>query len=337
MRAEDQGRPLRRAPPPATPATPATPRTEVLAAADPPLHLVFNRGSGDAPDQALQALIVEIGVPGRRRLCWHPTHGDRTHATATRAARAARDDGGVVVAVGGDGTVSAVAHEAVAHGVPMAVLPAGTFNLFARAQGLPLDPHRAAQSLLSRQLRHVAVGRAGERVFVVSASLGLHPDLIDARELDSRRFGRDRRVAWLSAMAHLWGLRRRLALQFDLDGQPARIEASTVLVSNNPVQLATLGARVPGAPGDDLDALRVLVMPPVGGRAWLPLMWHAMRGMLRDAPGVAEHRLHVGTLLRRGRRSLKLAVDGELVRVRGPLTLRFEPGALRLLVPVPAG
>jgi len=331
MLVENRSEPLQREPPA------ASGRRAVLDAAEPPLHLVFNRGSGDAPDQALQALIVEIGVPGRRRLCWHPTSGDRIRAMAASAAQAAREDGGIVVAVGGDGTVSAVAHEAVAHNVPMAVLPAGTFNLFARAQGLPLDPHKAARSLLSRHVRRVSVGRAGERTFVVSASLGLHPDLIDVREQDTQRFGRGRRVAWLSAMAHLWGMRRRLALQFDIDGAPASVDASTVLISNNPVQLATLGAAVPGQPGDDLDALRVLVMPPLRGGEWLPLMWRALRGALREAPGVEEHRLHTGTLFRRGRRAMKLALDGEIVRVRGPLRLQFEPEALQLVAPGPAG
>lgn len=304
-----------------------------LPVAEPPLHLVFNRGSGDAPDQALQALIVEIGVPDRRRLCWHPSTGDRIGATAAHAAQAARADGGVVVAIGGDGTVSAVAHEAVAHGVPMAVLPSGTFNLFARAQGIPLDPLQAARALLSRQVRRVAVGRAGERVFVVSASLGLHPDLIDAREQDTQRFGRGRGVAWLSGLARLWRLRRRLALHCHIDDQPRRLDASTVLVSNNPVQLAALGAAVPGQPGDDLDALRVLVMPPLSGSAWLPLMWRALRGQLREAPGVQAYGLRAGTLFRRGRQSMRLALDGELRRIRGPLDLRFEPAALQLLVP----
>lgn len=330
MLVENRSEPLRRS------STAAPVPGDRLEPADAPLHLVFNRSAGDAPDQALQALIVEIGVPGRRRLCWHPTRGDRIQSTASRAAQSAREDGGVIVAVGGDGTVSAVAHEAVAHAVPMAVLPTGTFNLFARAQGLPLDPHHAARSLLSRHVRHVAVGRAGERAFVVSASLGLHSDLIDVREQDAQRFGRGRRVAWVSAMTRLWRLRRRLALHFDIDGAPARVEASTVLVSNNPVQLAALGAGVPGKPGDDLDALRVLVMPPLHGHEWLPLMWHALRGALRESPGVEAYRLRAGTLSGRGRRSMKLALDGELVHVRGPLTLRFEDKALRLVTPAPA-
>lgn len=302
-----------------------------------PLHLVFNHGSGDAPRQALQAVVAEFGPAGGRGLIWHPVSGPRLGEVAARAVRSAVLDGGVVVAVGGDGTVSAVAHEAVSAGVPMAVLPVGTFNLFARAHGLPLDVQAAARALRSCRTRKVAVGRVGERVFVVSASLGLHPDLIAEREQDARRFGRGRRVAWLSGFVHLWRLRRRLSLRFDVDGVPRRVDASTVLASINPVQLSALGAALPGGPGDEPDAMRLLVMPPRAGLDWLPLLWRVMRGTLREAADVQEHRLHAGTLYRRGRRALRLAVDGEIRHVRGPIGLRFEPGALDLVVPEDEG
>lgn len=324
----------------------AAPASPTLARSA-PLHVVINRdsgasgGSGTNADRALTAMLVDELARSDRALHWHPSGaGDRLPQAAARAATAARDSGGVVVAVGGDGTLAAVAREAIAAGVPMGVLPVGTFNLFARAQGIPLEPRAAARRLLDLQTRRVAVGWAGdasgdrerERPFLVSASLGLHPDLIDARERDTARFGRDRRIAMLSGWLRLWSRRRRLALRMEADGDLQAVEASTVLVTNNPVQLAAMGARVPGRPGDDLDALRVLVVPPLHGSEWLPLVWQAATGRLRENEGVREWRAQTLTIgRRRGRRPLKLALDGEVSRIAGPLRLRFDPQGLTLV------
>lgn len=294
------------------------------------LHLVFNSGSGSAEQSLMQQ--IEDGLAGAgRAVFWHDAANGRAAEAARDAARAARGDGGTVVAVGGDGTVSAVAHHAVTEGVPMAVIPAGTFNLFARAHGIPLDAQAAVVALLNGQERRVAVGQVGTQVFVVSASLGLHPELIAAREEDTQRFGRDRRVAWLSGLARLWRLRTALSLRIESQGVREQVRASTLLVSNNPVQLSAMGAPVDGEPGDSLSALQVFVVPPRQGLQWLPVIWQALWGRLREADGVQAYMLRELTLHPSRRRLLPLAVDGELRHTPGPIALRLLPQALRLV------
>jgi diacylglycerol kinase family enzyme len=80
-----------------------------------------------------------------------------------------------VVVAGGDGTIGAVAELAGRLGVPLGVIPAGTANDFVRANGLPLDPVRAAALAASGQeLRSLELGRLGDgRPFVNVASAGL--------------------------------------------------------------------------------------------------------------------------------------------------------------------
>src|SRR5256885_3573742 len=81
----------------------------------------------------------------------------------------------------------------------MGVVPLGTFNYFAREQALSLDPAQAVQDILQAlqagQMRPVNVGLVNERLFLVNASLGLYPRLLDERERASTRFGRTRLVA----------------------------------------------------------------------------------------------------------------------------------------------
>lgn len=298
------------------------------------LHLVLNRGSGSAEEDLATRLNRAVRAAGRP-LVWHDASDGRTSEAAREAAQQAREDGGLVVAVGGDGTVSAVAHQAVRQEVPMAVVPAGTFNLFARAHAIPLDPDEAIAVALTGEMRPVSVGLLDERVFVVSASLGLHPELIAARELDTERFGRDRRVAWLSGLTRLWQMRTALSLRLEGEGVREQFRASTLLVSHNTAQLDTLGALPDAVPDHGLPALQVFVVPPLRGLQWLPVIWRALWGRLREAEGVQCHSLRQLTLhAPRGRR-LRLAVDGELLEQDGPVTMKLLERGLGLMVARP--
>jgi diacylglycerol kinase family enzyme len=80
-----------------------------------------------------------------------------------------------IAVCGGDGTVAPVAEVAASLGVPLAVIPGGTANDFARAHGIPLDPRAAAglaasgETLRSLELARLSTGRP----FVNVASAGL--------------------------------------------------------------------------------------------------------------------------------------------------------------------
>ncbi len=80
-----------------------------------------------------------------------------------------------VVVAGGDGSVGPAAALAEAAGVPLAVVPTGTANDFARFLDLPLDRDEAV-ALAARPapaLRTLELARAGDRAFVNAASAGL--------------------------------------------------------------------------------------------------------------------------------------------------------------------
>jgi diacylglycerol kinase family enzyme len=66
----------------------------------------------------------------------------------------------VMLAAGGDGTVSTAAGIALATGMPLAVLPAGTMNLFARALQLPLDLSAAMEAIAGGEIGAVDIATA---------------------------------------------------------------------------------------------------------------------------------------------------------------------------------
>jgi diacylglycerol kinase (ATP) len=92
-------------------------------------------------------------------------------ADVERAASAGADR---MVVAGGDGSVAPAAAAACAAGRPLAVVPVGTANDFARRMGIPRDA-AAACRLAGRgtRLRELELGWMGERPFVNVASAGL--------------------------------------------------------------------------------------------------------------------------------------------------------------------
>jgi diacylglycerol kinase family enzyme len=81
-----------------------------------------------------------------------------------------------IAVAGGDGTVESVASNLVGTRFPLGIIPAGTFNNFARSLDLPLDPIEAFQVILAGKDRPTDVGFANEKPFFEClGSLGRGP------------------------------------------------------------------------------------------------------------------------------------------------------------------
>lgn len=113
----------------------------------------------------------------------------RCRGHATTLARHAVDQGyGLLVALGGDGTVNEVANGMLtgsphSAGHPaLAVVPGGDANVFVRALGLPPTPVEATGALLEAvragSTRAIGLGRAEDRYFTFCAGLGLDAEVI---------------------------------------------------------------------------------------------------------------------------------------------------------------
>jgi YegS/Rv2252/BmrU family lipid kinase len=135
--------------------------------------LVTNAASGRGTDaERVAALLRDAGATVTVHP-FDPAGADDTVDEAARAAAAERPDR--LAVAGGDGSLGPVAVHAVDADVPLAVIPTGTANDFARALDLPLDLEEAARLAARRDARERPVDllRAGSRPFLNAASLGL--------------------------------------------------------------------------------------------------------------------------------------------------------------------
>ena len=86
-----------------------------------------------------------------------------------------RSGSDIVVAAGGDGTVSAVASAVAGSEAVLGVLPLGTLNHFAKDAGIPLELEEAVRNISTGRAVKVDIGDVNGRAFINNISLGLYP------------------------------------------------------------------------------------------------------------------------------------------------------------------
>lgn len=302
----------------------------------PPLFVVINAGSGEHDALHTQSVLAEVFEgAGRRTEFVRVADPQDLPQACEGAARRAREQGGVLVVAGGDGTINAAAAAALRHRCAMAVIPQGTFNYLAREHGIPLQARAAAQALLAARMQPVQVGLVNGRVFLVNASLGLYPQLLQDREAFKSRLGRHRWVAMLAALGTVFRWRRQLALDVELDGARASVTTTTLFVGNNRLQVEQVGLDEGVAQRTGRGRLAGVVTRPIGPWALLALAVRGALGRLGETDQVHDFSFHELQVSVRGARRVKVATDGEVQWLAAPLRFVAAPEPLRLMLPAP--
>lgn len=335
-------------PVPATP--PPTPDAAPL-----PWAVVINLCSGHEDDDArLTTLRTELQRAGRAHHLLPIRHAGDLPRAVDEAIQWARAQRGAVIAAGGDGTLNAVAQAVLPTGLPLGVLPQGTFNYFGREHGVPTELADGVRALLGARVQPVTVGQVNQRLFLVNASLGLYPQLLQDREAIKARFGRHRAVALVAALLSVVREHRQCEIDLELGDSHRPLRTTTLLVGASRIQLERLG--IPEAAALDEGRLVAIVVRPVGTLSMLGLVLRGALGQLGEAMAVdsfAFSRLSVrpkdrwsawaarwgwsasrrGGAPAGGGRAIKVAIDGEVELLRPPLHFALAPQPLQLLVP----
>ena len=229
-----------------------------------------------------------------------------------------------IVVAGGDGSIAPVAAVAAAAELPLAVLPAGTANDFARVMELPADLGEAARlAATGVRTRRLDLARMGGRPFVNVASIGLAP----------------------RAAAEARGLKRALGpLAYPVGGVRAALAAAPVrcgarcdgkLIFEGRVWQATIAGSGAFGAGSEIDAeprdgRLDLVVIEAGSRLALARRAAGLRwGNVSAQPGV--HHTRARTIELDVASGTRFNVDGEVVD-DGPVRFGVEPGVVELVV-----
>lgn len=172
--------------------------------------LIFNpaAGRGDAAD--LSAIVTALGPHFDLHVVW--TTLERSPTDCAKEALAANAD--LVIAAGGDGTVSMVAAALTGTKTPLAITPRGTASSIAMALGIPSSIPEACALIIEGEARAIDTAVCNEQSMLLLCAIGLQADTVG----ETTREAKNR-----------WGILAYLATGFKkLSGlQPFEVEMET--------------------------------------------------------------------------------------------------------------
>jgi diacylglycerol kinase family enzyme len=296
------------------------------------IYCVINCLAGSAADIQREIVHQAFAEHGRDyevesiiEVCARP----KTLTQIVRQAIASGAD--VIAAGGGDGTISTVANQLVGTGVALGVLPLGTLNHFAKDSGIPLDLRDAVEVVCRGAIKRVDVGEVNGFYFINNSSLGVYPEMARVRERWRPMLGK-----WLALVVGAIAMLRRfpaLNLSLDIDGWRLRRRVPMLFVGNNAysVEWPDLGER------ERLDegCLSLWLVREASRLALLRSAFSLLLGRLHLAPEIEASRVESLTVnpRRRRLRRFRVAIDGEVIKLRPPLRYRIRPQSLNVCVP----
>jgi diacylglycerol kinase (ATP) len=234
----------------------------------------------------------------------------------------------LVVAAGGDGTVSAVIDGLAGSLVPLGIVPTGTANLIARELNIPLEIDGAIALIAGApRSQRIDAMRIGERVYVLVAGVGISASVAGGTtRKNKRRFGL---IAYLGAtILKIFEFKSR-RLEVDVDGVAQRYRAVEVAVANCGILAKMLFPQGPDIRVDD-GHLDVWILST---KTLVDYPRYLFKIITRRS---ATPRVHFIEARRRItiRSSVPLPVqaDGDVIGTT-PVEIDVIPGALTVLVP----
>jgi len=240
----------------------------------------------------------------------------------------------VVMAGGGDGTISAAAARLMGGKKALAVLPAGTMNLFARSLGIPLVLDDAVAAFATADVRPVDMALANGRPFVHQFSIGMHAKMVRLREkMDfGSRLGKMR----ASAKATYYTLKNPPSINAMLRIGEADMKVKTtgIGVTNN---LFGEG-HLPYADHPDGGVLGIYVTAASERNELVRFFFNMARGRWHTNPHVDIYQATTMRISLPSRATrMKCVIDGELVKLERETSIEIKPKSLRVLTPAATG
>jgi YegS/Rv2252/BmrU family lipid kinase len=233
----------------------------------------------------------------------------------------------LVVAAGGDGTVSAVINGVVGTAIPLGIIPAGTGNLLAHELDIPLEIKDAVALIAGiHKLRKIDAMRIGKRAYILNISLGASAAVVnDTSPENKKRFGR---IAYFwTVLSKLFTLRQRY-LTVSVDGKALKYHAIEVAIFNSGNIVKTLYPKGPDIRLDD-GYIDVWIM---GIQTILDYPQYLFEMITGKPAKRLSHFIKAGkTVSVKSRISLPVQADGDIFSTT-PIEVEVMPAALTVVV-----
>ena len=292
-----------------------------------PIEVIINAGSGSVQQEEIKQLLEELfkenGVEAN-------VHLAKQGSDIINLARlAVKSDCKIIVAGGGDGTVSGVASELVKTDKILGVLPLGTLNNFSKDLGIPQDIKEAVRIIAENQVKKIDVAEVNGRIFINNSSIGFYPRIVRQREKQQQK-GRSKWNAAFWATLKIFHLSPFLKVRLNVDNKQFLRKTPFVFVGNNEYDMDffNIGRRIFLSKGK----LCVYFLHRGGRTGLFMLVFHLITGRLRQVKDFEEVMTDEITIQMRKKRVL-VAFDGEVAVLQTPLNYKIHPQSLNVIVP----
>jgi YegS/Rv2252/BmrU family lipid kinase len=291
------------------------------------VFLVLNPVSGLTQPDVVQSRFEAVFQAEGWSTRVYQTTGQESVAEVVRQALV--DGAEMVVAAGGDGTISAASSGMTYSNVPLGILPTGTWNALAHNLGIPILFEDALQLLVTSQRRiKMDALEINGRDYLLNVGVGLSAAVIqNTQRQQKRKFG-FLAYAW-NLIAQMTGLRLR-QYRLGLDGCEVKLRASELMVVNSSILgLGELPTVLDIHPDDGRVEIIAICAPTVISLIGVALNF--LIGRRKQTPGFlsfsAAHHITI-----RARQRVVVQADGEIIG-HTPLEIRLRPGAVDVIVP----
>ena len=238
-----------------------------------------------------------------------------------------KEDVELIFVWGGDGTVQRVIDAVAGVPVALAILPAGTANLFATNLGIPKDLEEAVKIGLNGSRRQLDVGLINREHFGVMAGTGL--DALMIRDADAGLKDKVGRFAYVWTGAK--NVRKSsVTMRIEVDGKAwFKGKASCLLIGNVGDVIGGISAFPDAQPDDGL--LNLGVVTASGAMDWVRTLGRSVIGDAAASPFVETTTGRTFDV--RLSKAVPYEIDGGVRKKTKRLKVKVEPGAITVCVP----
>ena len=247
------------------------------------------------------------------------------------ARRAVEREVEMIIASGGDGTVSAVAEALINTDIPLGAISRGTANAFANALDIPDTVEAACRVISDGVTRKVDAATCNDKPMILLAGIGFEAETVE----DADRETKDRLGMLAYVLSGLKQLRefKKFATTIETDDKIVRVEANAITVANAAPNTSVLAHGTAGVIYDD-GLLDVTIITPATRAGAIAVSYHLLQSASNDE---AASREDIGYLRTKKVKVTtdppqKIALDGEIIG-ETPVEIECIPEALTVFVP----
>lgn len=235
-----------------------------------------------------------------------------------------------VVAVGGDGTVNLLAGYLKDTDKRLGVIPAGTFNHFARHIGIGTDIPAAFETLINGETISIDTASVNGHAFVNFSSVGFYTRLITRRVFYQKRAWKK----WTAFMVAFYeSVVKYTVLRFKLakDGSEASLSSPLIFIGNNVFNFGSPDI-LSGRDSFVSGKLQLSLVEHMGRWKMALLLIKSMLFDVKHQPGLKTIMLE-SIKIDAKESEIWVSLDGEVRKLKTPLNYMIYPRSLRVIVP----